>query len=89
MSRHQQTPHPIHPRHLQGSAWTRAGDDLEHRHWEVITWRKSAGEVVLRAVLDAKVRVTIPWRQLRDRERWQPGHQRLPLEPRAPGEPSS
>lgn len=67
------TPAPIHPRHLRGSHWTSSPGRLAHRHWEVIEWRKKRGEVVLRALLDAGALVEIPWRELRDRARWQPG----------------
>jgi hypothetical protein len=34
---------------------------------------KKSGMIVLRAVLEASVEVTIPWRELRDRQLWEPG----------------
>lgn len=67
------TPHPIHPRHLLGSKWSSAPGAHEHCHWEVIEHRKRAQAVVLRATLDAATTLVIPWRDLRDRERWVPG----------------
>lgn len=67
------TPHPIHPTHLESSAWSRVDDALPHRHWQAHTFKKKSGQLVLRAVLDASVEVTIPWRELRDRDLWEPG----------------
>ena len=71
-----QRPHPIHPDRLLHSAWSVAEarqQEMEHCHWEVITHLKRRGEVVLRATLDERCTITIPWRELRDRERWTPG----------------
>ena len=42
-------------------------------HWEVTSYSKKKGVVVLMATLDTSTRVTIPWRELRDREQWEPG----------------
>ena len=40
---------------------------------EVVAFRKKAGEVELMATLDRASRVIAPWRELRDRTRWEPG----------------
>lgn len=73
MSTTSPTPHPVHPSRLEGSAWSRVDNTLEHRHWQAHTFMKKSGMIVLRAVLEASVEVTIPWRELRDRQLWEPG----------------
>lgn len=68
--------HPLHPRHLEGSRWTRRNPPPETRglvHYEVTSFTPKRGLVRLRAVLDACIELELPWRALRDRERWLPG----------------
>lgn len=68
-------PHPVHPKFLVGSKWSRAPeyDAIEYRHWEVVRHNKKRGEVVLRATLDRDAELCFPWRELRDRSKWLPG----------------
>ncbi|MFB6374994.1 MAG: TIGR02450 family Trp-rich protein [Bradymonadaceae bacterium] len=54
------------------SHWTAVEPDERRKHWEVVRYAHEDGEVTLRAVLDGET-VTIPWRELRDREVWTPG----------------
>ena len=67
------TPHPVHPDRLEGSAWTSRSPDHPYAHYEVVAFRKKRGEVELMATLDRSSRVVAPWRELRDRSRWEPG----------------
>lgn len=67
------TPHPVHPARLEGSAWTSRSPDHPYAHYEILEFRKKTGEVELRATLDRSSRVLAPWRELRDRSRWEPG----------------
>lgn len=67
------TPHPIHPTHLPGSKWSSVDEALEFCHWEVSSYSKKKGVVTLFATLDRDTTLTIPWRELRERERWEPG----------------
>lgn len=65
--------HPRHPKHLAGSKWSRVGDEFDFRHWEVSSFDKSSSDVVLFAVLDKSTKIRFPWRDLRDRDLWEPG----------------
>ncbi len=63
---------PHDPEKLIGSKWTAIEVDERRKHWEVTARDPDEDEVTLRAVMDGETRV-VPWRQLRDRERWTPG----------------
>jgi tryptophan-rich hypothetical protein len=65
---------PHSPDKLVGSKWTAVDVESRRKHWEVISFDDDAGEVTLRAVIDAETKA-IPWRNLRDRDRWKPGWQ--------------
>lgn len=66
-------PEPRHPGNLAGSKWSSRGASLPYLHWIVI--EVSGDEVVLQAVLSPATTHRMPWRGLRERERWQPGWQ--------------
>ena len=68
----QQAPH--NPEKLAGTKWTATEVEDRRKHWEVVAYDADDEEVTLRAVIDGET-VAIPWRQLRDRERWRPGWQ--------------
>jgi tryptophan-rich hypothetical protein len=63
---------PQNPDKLIGSKWSAVEVEEKRKHWEVVSWHPDDGEVTLRAVLDGET-TRRPWRQLRDRERWEPG----------------
>jgi tryptophan-rich hypothetical protein len=64
-------PAPRHPGRLVGSKWTSRDDELPYRHW-VVT-ELTDGQVVLQSVLCPGMMLRRPWRELRERPRWQPG----------------
>ncbi len=64
-------PEPRSPANLAGSKWTSRDPALAYCHWVVIA--RSGDDVVLQSVLSPATTMQIPWRGLRDRERWQPG----------------
>lgn len=66
------TNHPQTPDHLVGSKWTALDVEDKRRHWEVVAYATDSGDVTLEAVIDGH-REQIPWRDLRDRQRWQTG----------------
>jgi tryptophan-rich hypothetical protein len=63
---------PHEPSKLPGSHWTAVDPEERRKHWEVVRYAEEEDEVTLRAVIDGET-VTIPWRDLRDREVWKPG----------------
>jgi tryptophan-rich hypothetical protein len=65
--------HPIHPTHLERSKWSYVGDEHDFKHWEVESFSKKRGVLTLFAVLEKTTTISIPWRELRDREKWEPG----------------
>ena len=65
--------HPRHPNQLAGTKWTAVLPRLGYRHFEVETVSTKTGVAVLRPVLDRSESLTIEWRELRDRDAWQPG----------------
>lgn len=67
---------PATARRLVGTAWTSATSIDGRRHWVVAAVRGDDAE--LRSVLAPIVRHALPWRGLRDRERWLPGWRALP-----------
>ena len=69
--------HPQQIDQLPGSQWTAREPTNRERHWSVIEASPRAGTVTLQAVLTGRI-VTLPWRGLRDRERWLPGWIRGP-----------
>jgi tryptophan-rich hypothetical protein len=62
---------PHNPDKLVGTKWTAANPQNRRKHWEVVE-HVEADQVLLRAVLDGES-ITIPWRDLRNRDDWQPG----------------
>lgn len=64
--------HPRHPRHLLGSKWSARQPRERALHWEVQAYAPKQGLLTLRAVLTG-AEERVPWRELRDRERWLPG----------------
>ena len=48
------------------------------RHFVVVGYARGSGAVTLRCVRDGH-QVSLPWRDLRDREEWLPGWDRSPL----------
>jgi 2-succinyl-6-hydroxy-2,4-cyclohexadiene-1-carboxylate synthase len=66
------TNHPQTPNNLVGSKWTALQVEKKRRHWEVTAYDSDSGQVTLEAVIDGHHR-QIPWRDLRDRERWETG----------------
>lgn len=62
---------PHGPDKLAGTQWTAVDPDERRKHWEVLGV-SGEGEAELRAVIDGET-ITIPWRDLRDRDRWEPG----------------
>lgn len=64
--------HPQHPNQLWGTKWTSRGD-RPFRHWEVEVVQSKTGLVRLRAVLKADQILELPWRELRNRDEWEPG----------------
>lgn len=71
--------HPSSKKNLVGTKWTSTSKQTPHRHYTLVGLRKRDGVAHLRAALDGS-EVTIPWRELRDREQWSPDWQRLPPE---------
>ncbi len=65
---------PHDPDKLVGSRWTAVEVKERRKHWEVVEFRTKPKEVVLRAVIDGHRR-QIPWRNLRNREKWVTGWQ--------------
>jgi tryptophan-rich hypothetical protein len=65
--------HPIHPTHLERSKWSSVSDDYPFKHWEVMSFAKKSGQLTLFAILEKATTIQIPWRELRDREKWEPG----------------
>ncbi len=65
--------HPVHPTRLERSKWTYRGDEHPYTHWEVLSFAKKSGELTLFAILEKTTTIQIPWRELRDRETWEPG----------------
>lgn len=63
---------PHNPSKLLGSHWSRVNPEDRGKHWEVVRFDRRTGDVVLRGVLTGE-EVRMPWRDLRDRERWLPG----------------
>lgn len=63
---------PHNPDKLEGTHWTAVEPEDRRKHWEVVRYDSESGEVTLEAVLDGET-VAIPWRDLRDREVWEPG----------------
>ncbi|GEM_PF-51715 len=66
------TNHPQTPDHLVGSKWTALDVEDKRRHWEVVAYASDSDHVTLEAVIDGH-REQIPWRDLRDRDRWETG----------------
>lgn len=64
--------YPNHIKQILGAAWTAADPTLPYRHF-VVEFVTKAGDVQLEAVLDRGYKMSLPWRDLRDRARWTPG----------------
>lgn len=65
---------PQTPDKLIGSKWTSTTVDQRRKHWEVTSYQPDTGRATLRAVIDGHTEA-IPWRNLRNRDDWQPGWQ--------------
>jgi tryptophan-rich hypothetical protein len=66
------TNEPQNPSHIVGTKWTAVDVDQRRKHWQVVEFVKSDGDVVIEAVIDNHRR-RLPWRQLRDRDVWLTG----------------
>lgn len=62
---------PHDPEKLPGTEWTATDPEERRKHWEVVEVSEE-GEATLRAVIDGETK-QLPWRELRDRDRWRPG----------------
>ena len=67
-----ETIHPVHPRQLSGTPWTRVHPEDDRKHFHVEAFAKKTGEVIMRPVLGGDV-LRFPWKELRDRSKWKPG----------------
>jgi tryptophan-rich hypothetical protein len=66
------TPFPQHPTRLPGSKWSATHPLDRECHWQCVEFASRSGMVTLQAILTGR-KVTLHWRELRQRDQWIPG----------------